>query len=121
MATRALDELRQDGDVLKAQGNLPGALKAYRDSLAIREKVSTSDPDNAERRRDLVSSYLRLATIEPDKAWEHFSKARDMLRLLSDSHHLAPTVVHDLEQLEKILADHDAKPKPAPSGGKRRK
>ena len=35
------------GDVLVAQGNLPDALKAFRDSLAIRERLAKADPGNA--------------------------------------------------------------------------
>ncbi|MGO9418689.1 tetratricopeptide repeat protein, partial [Roseiarcus sp.] len=35
------------GDVLVAQGDLAGALKAFRDGLAIREALSRADPGNA--------------------------------------------------------------------------
>ena len=35
------------GDVLVAQGNLPEALKSYRDGLAIRERLAKADPSNA--------------------------------------------------------------------------
>jgi hypothetical protein len=35
------------GDVLKAQGKLDEALKAYRDSLAIRERLAAADRSNA--------------------------------------------------------------------------
>jgi hypothetical protein len=45
------------GSVLKAQGDPAGALKAYRDALAIRENLAASDPGNAEWRRDLSVSY----------------------------------------------------------------
>jgi hypothetical protein len=35
------------GDVLVAQGNLTGALQAYRDSLAIRERLAKIEPSNS--------------------------------------------------------------------------
>ena len=39
--------------MLVAQGNLPEALKSYRDSLAIAERLAQSDPGNAGWQRDL--------------------------------------------------------------------
>ena len=35
------------GDVLVAQGNLPEALKSYRDGLAIADRLAKADPGNA--------------------------------------------------------------------------
>jgi hypothetical protein len=35
------------GDVLVAQGNLPEALKSFRDGLAIRERLAQANPGNA--------------------------------------------------------------------------
>ena len=49
------------GDVLVAQGNLPEALKSYRDSLAIRDRLARADPGNAEWQRDLSISLGRVA------------------------------------------------------------
>ena len=45
------------GDVQVAQGDLPAALKSFRDSLAIRDRLSKSDPDNAGWQRDLSVSF----------------------------------------------------------------
>ena len=45
------------GDVLVAQGNLPDALKSYRDGLAIRERLAHADPGNAGWQRGLSVSY----------------------------------------------------------------
>ena len=50
------------GDVQVAQGDLAGALKSYRDSLAIRDRLAQSDPGNAGWQRDLSVSYNELAT-----------------------------------------------------------
>ena len=53
------------GNVLSAQGNLPGALESYRADLAITDRLAKSDPGNAGWQRDLAVSYLNLAlTLE---------------------------------------------------------
>ncbi|HRD65404.1 MAG TPA: ATP-binding protein, partial [Candidatus Competibacter sp.] len=46
-----------------AQGNLPAALKTYRDGLAIRERLAQADPGNAGWQRDLSVSYSKIGTI----------------------------------------------------------
>lgn len=51
------------GDVLSAQGNLPAALKAFRDSLAIRERLAKSDPGNAGWQADLAASHGKLGGL----------------------------------------------------------
>ena len=54
----------QHGDVQSAQGDLAGALKSYRDSLAIREKLSKQDPGNAEWQRDLSVGYNNVGKVQ---------------------------------------------------------
>ena len=49
--------------MLKDQGNLPEALKAYRDSLAIAERLAKADPGNAEWQVDVAFAYWRLAQL----------------------------------------------------------
>ena len=51
------------GDVLVAQGKLPEALKAYRDDLAISDRLAKSDPGNAGWQRDLTVSYDRIGDV----------------------------------------------------------
>ena len=51
------------GDVLVAQGNLPEALKSYRDGLAIAERLAKADPGNAGWQRDLSVSYDRIGDV----------------------------------------------------------
>ncbi|HRD65405.1 MAG TPA: tetratricopeptide repeat protein, partial [Candidatus Competibacter sp.] len=51
------------GDVLVAQGSLPEALKAYRDSLAIADRLAQADPGNAGWQRDLSVSYDRIGDV----------------------------------------------------------
>ncbi|HRX61263.1 MAG TPA: tetratricopeptide repeat protein, partial [Candidatus Competibacter sp.] len=51
------------GNVLVAQGNLPEALKAYRDGLAIRERLAQADPGNAGWQHDLSVSYAKIGAL----------------------------------------------------------
>jgi tetratricopeptide (TPR) repeat protein len=51
------------GDVLVAQGNLPEALKSFRDGLAIMERLAKADPDNAGWHRDLSLFYNRVGSV----------------------------------------------------------
>jgi tetratricopeptide (TPR) repeat protein len=51
------------GDVLVAQGNLPEALKSYRDGLAIADRLAKADPNNAGWQRDLSVSYDRVGDV----------------------------------------------------------
>ena len=51
------------GDVLVAQGDLPGALKSFRDGLTIAEQLSRADPGNAGWRRDVSVSYNKVGGV----------------------------------------------------------
>jgi hypothetical protein len=54
------------GDTLMLQGNLPEALQAHRDGLAIMVRLAKGDPGNEEGQRDLsVLSYPAVATNFP--------------------------------------------------------
>ncbi|MFN9631186.1 MAG: hypothetical protein ACK59A_13290 [Cyanobacteriota bacterium] len=52
------------GDVLKAQGDGPGALAAYQASLAIAEALAKRDPANTEWQVDLACSCGKLGTLK---------------------------------------------------------
>ena len=51
------------GDVLVAQGNLPEALKSFRDGLAIADRLAQADPGNALWQRDLSVSYNKIGDV----------------------------------------------------------
>ena len=51
------------GEVLGAQGNLPEALKSFRDGLAIRDRLARADPGNADWQRDLSVSYEKVGDV----------------------------------------------------------
>jgi tetratricopeptide (TPR) repeat protein len=44
-------------------GNLEGALKAFRDSLAIAERLAAADRSNTRWQRDLAFSYERVGSV----------------------------------------------------------
>src|SRR5439155_315288 len=53
----------QHGDVQRDQGDLAGALKSYRDSLAIIEKLAKQDPGNASWQRDLAAAHCFVGIV----------------------------------------------------------
>src|SRR5437667_2279821 len=56
--------LGQQGDILRDEGKLGPALKSYRDSLAIFEKLAKQDPSNAGWQRDLSVSYNKVGDVQ---------------------------------------------------------
>ena len=48
----------------EAQGDLTGALKSYRDGLAIIDRLAKSDPGNAGWQRDLSVSYNKIGGVQ---------------------------------------------------------
>jgi tetratricopeptide (TPR) repeat protein len=51
------------GDVFVAQGDLPEALRVYRDSLGIRNRLAKADPGNAFWQGDLSVSYDKIGNV----------------------------------------------------------
>jgi hypothetical protein len=51
------------GDIEIQRGNLPEALKSYRDSLAIADRLAKSDPGNAGWQRDLSVSFNKVGDV----------------------------------------------------------
>jgi tetratricopeptide (TPR) repeat protein len=94
------------GDVLVAQGQLPDAMKVFRDGLAIAERLAKADPGNAGWQRDLAVSFGLVAKIEQrsgemEKARQGYQNARDIIERLMK---LSP----DNAILPKDLAYYDA-------------
>jgi tetratricopeptide (TPR) repeat protein len=78
------------GDVLVAQGNLPEALKTFRDGLAIRDRLAKSDPGNAGWQRDLYSALWYVADVENRQgdltaALPKLTAGRDIMERLAKS------------------------------------
>jgi tetratricopeptide (TPR) repeat protein len=55
--------VNRKGDVLRDQGDLDGALNAFRESLAVRKRLAAADPSHAGWQRDLSVSLTKLAEI----------------------------------------------------------
>ncbi len=55
--------LNETGEVLVVQGNLAEALKTFRDSLAIAERLAKTDPSNADWQRNLSIPYERVGDV----------------------------------------------------------
>src|SRR5258705_7745939 len=51
------------GDVLVAQGNLPEALKSFRNALAIAERMAKVVPNNAFFQRELMVPYIKIGGV----------------------------------------------------------
>ena len=49
--------------MLVAQGNLSDALKSFREGLAIAERLSMGNPDNAGWQRDLSVSHAKIGDV----------------------------------------------------------
>jgi tetratricopeptide (TPR) repeat protein len=55
------------GDVLRAQGDLGGALAAYRESLEVSRRLAQADASNAGWQRDLSFSLTRMAEFHEQR------------------------------------------------------
>ena len=69
----------------QTQGNLPEALKSYRDSLAIVDRLAKADPGNAGWQRDLAVSYEKVGDVlvAQGNLPDAFKSYRDSSRLLT--------------------------------------
>jgi len=69
--------------VLESQGDLGGAQKAYRESLATVERLAQLYPTNALWQQDLFVNYAKLAQVweqgNPGEARAWWGKAYDQL------------------------------------------
>ena len=100
----------QHGDVQRDQGDLAGALKSYRDGLAIAEKLAKQDPGNAGWQADFAFSCWQtgttLARSDPQSkkdARTMVEKGRDILRELKTRSGLIPQQQQWLDSIEADL------------------
>jgi hypothetical protein len=92
------------GSLLVAQGDLTAALKSYRDSLAIADRLAKADPNNAEWQRDLIVSYVEMSRVEPAEARRHLTRALEIARNMQSRGKLAPADARMLDELAGRLA-----------------
>ena len=92
------------GDVLVAQGNLPEALKAFRHSHDIFNRLAQADPGNAGWQGDLIVSYVKLAGIDQTGARTFLTKAQQIAEGMQRRGRLAPRDSWILDALATRLA-----------------
>lgn len=77
------------GAIYEANGDRGAALKAYQDSLAIRNKLVEMDINNVQWQTDMVVSYVRLAGVELSKKRDYLNKALIILENLNAENRLS--------------------------------
>lgn len=87
------------GDVLVAQGDLPGALAAYRKGLAIRETLAARDPGNTGWQRDLIVSYVKLSEVTGDRSYA--TKALTIAQTMQQRGTLQPRDAWMVDELKR--------------------
>ena len=91
--------------MLRAQGDLAGALEAYRQSLAVRQRLAAADPSNAGWQRDLWVSCWKMATMAEKSgtgdALEWWRKAYGQLSGMKQRGIMLPTDEQYLVQLKQ--------------------
>ena len=100
------------GNVLVAQGDGPGALAAYRKSLAIAEALAARDTANTEWQTDVVVSCFKLGTLEHGQSVEvrhgHLLRGREILLRLKSAGRLMASqnwIKWFDEELAKLVGD----------------
>ncbi len=93
--------------MLKAQGKLDEAVKAYQNSLAIAEQLTRIDPDNPGWQRQLAFTHWKIALVLAEQgqtqgALDALQKGRAIFARLKEG---SP----EDEQLGTVLAEFDAK------------
>jgi hypothetical protein len=90
--------------VLVAQGNLPEALKSFRDSLAVMDRLAKAAPGNAVWQRDFIVSCVRLAAADQPEARTYWTRALKIAQQMQQRGQLAPRDLWILDDLPKRIA-----------------
>ncbi|MEO7970794.1 MAG: serine/threonine-protein kinase [bacterium] len=91
-------------------GDTEGALRSYRTSVALLERIATNAPDPRALRRQLAASYSGLADMlyvknELQEALANYDKAVGLLRAVSDEDPANENLRNDLAILYSHLGD----------------
>jgi len=109
------------GDMLVRNNDRKRAVAAFETALEIYDALVRSHPDNAEARLFSIVPLSRLAELDPGRAREHLDAALAILEPLAAADRLDADRRGWIPELKAARAALDAKPKPAPAAGKRRK
>jgi eukaryotic-like serine/threonine-protein kinase len=88
--------------VLRDQGDLAGALQAFRADLAIAERLAADDPSQAGWQRDMIVSYAKLGGMDPGAGW--WAKALAVAEEMAAKEILTPRDAWMLEDLKSRAA-----------------
>ena len=97
------------GSVQQKQGDLSGALASYRADLEIAERLSKSDPNNADWQRDLSVSYEKVGDCEEAKgniigAVNAYERSLPVAQSLADRFPDYPLFQSDIKITKRRLA-----------------
>ena len=81
------------------QGDRPAALKSYRASMEIAERLAEADPGNALWQRDLIISFVRLNEVTGDRTYAQ--QALDVALRMQSLGILAPRDEWMIEELRR--------------------
>ena len=81
-----------------------GALRSYRDGLAIAERLAAADPGNAEWQRDLIVCCVKIAETFPTEARAMLTRALAIATRLRDTGGLAPVDAWMPDELARRLS-----------------
>ena len=98
------------GDTLKAQGDLAGALVAYRQSLDIAREIAAKDPSNAAGEAAVIMGLQRLGDVlkaqrDISAALSAYSEGVDIARRLASKDPVSPSMQTNLAYALVKLAE----------------
>lgn len=101
------------------QGDADKALESFRHSLAIREGLAKSDPNNADWQRDLAIAHGRVGLVlaqqgKMDDAFAELRKGRALVAQLKENSSTSAALAQDLVWFDKTLAGLEEAVAPAP-------
>ena len=92
------------GDTLVSQGENGAGVEAYRNSLAIIERLAASKPDNAGWQRHLLVSLFKLASAGHDSV-HNYRRALDIAEAMKANGVLASLDAHIPDLLRQRIRE----------------
>jgi hypothetical protein len=91
-----------------AEGDLAGAIKSFRDCVAIADRLATTDPGNMDWQRGLAMSRGNIADLlaqgKTEEAIGEYATARDSIGRLKQLHPDNATLPDDLAWFDSKIA-----------------
>lgn len=96
--------LREIAESRVAQGDLPGAVDAYGESLGVLLDLSVREPENAAAEWDVVLAYWNLAQVDTGNAAAHWSEVVVRMEKMQAEGTLYPSNLQYLDTARRNLA-----------------